>query len=190
MKNFGSILVGKGHIFKGNVPVHRGAHGIRFVLLHGGIHNVKHTVDGHTSLAQLRDHSAQLTDGPHQHGVVGNEGDVLALQQRALDAEYCAEDHHQHNLDAGEQVRRAPESAEDLCHLHPEGGVVVVLPLEFINLDPLQTKGTDNPHTGEVLLGHCRELALVFVAFLPALVDAAVEIHRVEDHRRHRDQCQ
>ena len=107
-----------------------------------------------------------------------------------MDAEYRAEDHHQHNLNAGEQVRRAPEPAEYPGHLHPKGGVVVVLLLELINFRAFQTECPNHPHAGEVLLGHSREFALVFVAFLPALVDALVEVHRIENDQRHRDQRQ
>ena len=96
-------------MLEADVAVHRCVHSIHIILLHGGVHNVGHTVDGNTCLAQFGDHAAQLTDGPDHHGVVGNKGDVLTAVQSAVDAEVSTENDHQHHLNAGEDVGGTPE---------------------------------------------------------------------------------
>ena len=109
VEDFRAVFIAEAYMLEADVTVHRGIESIRIILLHGGVHNVGHTVDGNTGLAQFGDHPAQLTDGPDHHGVVGNKGDVLTAVQSAVDAEVSAENDHQHHLNAGEDVGGAPE---------------------------------------------------------------------------------
>ena len=188
MQQFRGVFVGKADVLKADISIHGGIHGIGVIGFHGRIHNIEDTVNGNTGLAHFRDHTTQLTDGPDQHGIVGDEGNVRAFCQTAADTKVRTENHNQHHLNAGEDVGYTPEAAHDFCHFHPQGGIVAVLLRKFLQFLLFLTEGTHHPHAGKIFLRHGRELSLVFVTFHEGRIKLVVKVDGVADDQGHRNQ--
>ena len=150
--------------------------------------NIEQTVDGNARLAHLRQRAPQRADGPRQLARVADERQVGAQRDFALHAELHADGDHAEDLRHAHHVAQRPEHRHHVAELHPDIGVIVVLPLKFFQLVALAAKGAHHAHAGDVLLHRAGELALRLVRLLIALRNALVEDQRIaDDHRDERE---
>ena len=188
-----TAVVGKAHVLEANIPVHGGTQGQALLLLLLAAHDIGDAVHRHARLAHLRDHAAEHAHRPGHHRAVGQESDVGAGEHLPPDAVDRAEHDHEQDLHTGEHVAHAPELGQRLGELHPEAGVILVLPKEAVPLAALGPEGAHDPHAGQVLLRHGGEDALVFVGLEEGFADLAVEMEGAHDdvgHGQHGDQRQ
>ena len=66
--------------------------------------------------------------------------------------------------------------------------IVVILFAEFFYLGTLLAEGTNDPDTGQILLGHGRELAFAFVAGFKTVMNLIVEVEGIKNDDRCGDQ--
>ena len=121
MQHFRTALIAERYMLKTDIAVHRRFLRIRRVFFFLCVHDIADPVDTDAGLGHFTDHPAQLPHRPDQHTVVTDKGDKLTRRHTPVQAEQDAEDHHQHNLHAGQDVRRAPEESHQPSEFHPQG---------------------------------------------------------------------
>ena len=170
-----ALLIGEVDVLEADVAVHIRIRGAGAILLGLGVDHVGQAVQGHAGLGHLREHTAQTADGEGQYGVVGDEGDVFAGGHLAPDDEHRAEDRHQKDLEAAEDVLDGEKLADNVAHMDPAAGVVFIDLLKVLPLPALAGEGAHHPHAGQVLLDDVGDLALLLVAAAEALVHLLAE---------------
>ena len=78
--------------------------GVRCVMLFFRACDVVDTPEGYACLAHFGDNSAELTNGPYEHGVIRNDCNKVADAELPVYAEYCSEYEDYHYLNSGENV--------------------------------------------------------------------------------------
>ena len=179
-------FIRKRHIFELDVTVQGRREAFSLILVLFGIHDIGNAVNGDTRLAHLRNHAPQHADWPGHQGAVRQKGDIRPGSHLASDAENRSETHCQKDLCTGENVPCAPERRKRSGKFHPEPGIVLILCFKAIQLRPLVSERPYHAHSGQVLLGHGREDALVFVTVQKGLADPPMEIEGIDDDHRNR----
>ena len=156
----------------------------RLVLLYRGIHDIDDTVDRNTGLTHLGNHPAKRAYRPGQHGIIGNKSDKGTGTDLSAYAENGAEYQDQHDLQAGNEIARAPEERHQIHQAHPQSGVFLVLRLKTVLLELLPSECAHDTHTGQILLRDGREHTLLHIAFAEPGSDLVVEIHRIQHDDR------
>ena len=151
------------------------------------IHDITDTIHGNTGTGHLGDYPSQRTHRPGEHGVVGDERDIVAGRHMAADYLYCTQDYHQHHLCAGNEITGGPEEGDEDGKLHIGLRIDVVLCAEFFPLHALPPESTDDPDSGEVFLGDGGEIAFFLVRHQKGLANLAEEHHGIEEDHRDED---
>ena len=94
VQDFAGRAVGEIDIFKRNVAVHRRLHRVFGVALRLGVENLEKALRADAGLGELAQKAAEAARRPDEHRIVGDEREVFALGDRAVDDEEdaCGED--------------------------------------------------------------------------------------------------
>ena len=146
------LRIGEAHVLKADIAgeVRRCRRFRAFFRLRA--QDIEQTVDGNARLAHLRQRAPQRADRPRQLARVADERQVGAQRDFALHAELYADGDHAEDLRHAHHVAQRPEHRHHVAELHPDIGVIVVLPLKFFQLVAFAAKGAHHAHAGDVLL--------------------------------------
>ena len=185
MQNLRTAFIRKGNMLEADISVQQRLTCVGKIFFFFRIHDRRNALDRNTRLGHFSYHPAQHTDRPGEHSIVGNKSNVFARGHLAADAEHCAENDHQHYLDAGKNILRAPVKAEDFRQPDPKTRIVFVMSFKTVSFPALAPESTDNPHTCQILLHHVGKFAFILVAFQESFPDFPVENNGVDNDKRH-----
>ena len=188
LQDFLGFVVTERNIPEDNVPIHGRGLGIGGVFFRLCSQNFQQTAHGNPGLAQLAENSSKVTDGPHQHGIIGHKCQKLAVGQIARSGLKTAGHHNDHDLKTGKEITDAPVQPQQMAQPYPHIGELVVFLFKPVDFKPFPAKRTHHPHASEILLRNGGQFTLCFIGFLKPMANPIEKQCRVQNHHRHKGQ--